>query len=60
MDPNRLLADIRLTVHVANTATGSKANTAARDVVTMFELMDEWLSNGGFLPAEWDVNRTGD
>ncbi len=28
-------------------------DTCAQDLAEQFEALDQWLSNGGFLPSEW-------
>lgn len=45
MDPNGALAEIRELIHA------DEPNAA----MIRFEVLDEWLSKGGFLPREWSA-----
>jgi hypothetical protein len=50
MDPNECLAEIRRLTH-------SYHDHGFADGVRMIELvsaLDEWLTNGGFKPTEWE------
>lgn len=38
-------------------ALAEQAAAAALYVAEYAEALDEWLSKGGFLPADWQVNR---
>lgn len=52
MDPNELLR--RLREIVAEYYAGDKsAHATAQEMVYEFESLDEWLTNGGFLPTDW-------
>lgn len=51
MDPNKTLAELR---SAAIWLYESDAYTADLEyVLSLFEALDEWLSQGGFLPADW-------
>lgn len=63
MDPNTALTELRNAVKHA--LAQQKADTDASQfcvvdnrtvsaMVDHFEALDEWLSNGGFLPAPWE------
>jgi hypothetical protein len=57
MDPNKLLADIRELVRfienpmVHRTAEGHAYD--AHDLAEKVTALDEWLTQGGFKPADW-------
>lgn len=53
MDPNATLAEIRELIETENTL---KDGQYTDDIIERFEALDEWLSKGGFLPADWDNN----
>lgn len=54
MDPDELLKQIRaLTMRTAPPITVAEARFL-QDAVS---IMDEWISNGGFLPAAWRNGR---
>lgn len=50
MDPDQLLADIR------DAIGGSDYQRAAE----LFEELDDWIMDGGFIPAEWRHGRPVD
>lgn len=50
MDPNAALAEIRELVKRENDDQDGSWAIAA---VERFEALDEWITNGGFLPADW-------
>ena len=52
MDPNALLDAIR-DLRIAIAAKGEFDRDLARDFAELFQNLDEWLSRGGFLPADW-------
>lgn len=52
MDPNCVLARIRELV-VASPDTSGDAVEQLADLQEAFDNLDEWLSKGGYLPADW-------
>jgi len=66
MDPNEALKNLREAIasatgqQDADTDHGSFCvvnNRTVTDIINSFEALDEWLSRGGFLPADWARNR---
>jgi hypothetical protein len=58
MDPNATLAIIRDALRDFGDATMRDEADAAADVlVEHVQALDEWLTRGGFLPADWARNR---
>lgn len=54
MDPTAALHDLREAIHDAeNPDQYTDREVAIEQVAASFEALDTWLSNGGFLPAEW-------
>lgn len=56
MDPDEALAACRrLAVRVAKGSSASLESKLelAQELGEQFEALDEWLTNGGFKPAEW-------
>jgi hypothetical protein len=58
MDPNETLRQLREAVAAYRTADShgdaeSRADVA-ETVVSRFEDLDQWLSDGGFLPGAWN------
>lgn len=55
MDPNAALADLRSALtDWQHTENGTEAEADAVDVIVdRFRNLDEWLTRGGFLPADW-------
>lgn len=51
MDPNEILRHIRELSQQA--AEGIDVHRSERMIRWNFKELDNWLSNGGFLPAEW-------
>lgn len=54
MDPEAALSKLREMVGDINADNHHSSTT--RRLAERFEALDEWLSNGGFLPAAWDPN----
>lgn len=55
MDPNVVLSEIRDLIQEYDRARDShQADLKAASLVTRIRTLDVWLSNGGFLPAEWE------
>ena len=53
MDPNQTLTEIRaLAAHVAMTEEWDRDD--AKELATLVQALDEWLSRGGFLPEAWE------
>ena len=55
MDPDELLVALRDCAQ--DLINGTDEYTFAETVNTMveqFEALDTWLTNGGFLPSDWD------
>jgi hypothetical protein len=57
MDPTAALIDLRATTRALERALELGEDDAisdlASDAVMLFYGLDEWLSQGGFLPAQW-------
>jgi hypothetical protein len=49
MDPDALLTNLRFAIN--NVLRGGEAEV--EDIALMFDNLDHWLSNGGFIPAAW-------
>lgn len=58
MDPNEALSQLRKAIKVANDEWTSERLTydALWAVFEAAEALDEWISKGGFLPRDWDMN----
>lgn len=56
MDPNKTLTDIRqLCADMSSHWMGVDALLSAQaELVELVSALDEWLSSGGFPPADWD------
>jgi hypothetical protein len=50
VDPNIALDKLR---EMCAESLDDGGNDRAGDIATQFEALDQWLSNGGFLPSEW-------
>lgn len=58
MDPNETLDEIRDLVARMNGGLYAPAMLAASaEVAEKFAALDEWMSNGGFLPRDWQDRR---
>ena len=62
MDPDELLKSMRLAAERRDAMVSqdgdhadwnTEADDFAHDVTRQFQALDEWLNEGGFLPAEW-------
>jgi len=54
MDPNQALEDAREAMARLDASTEqADMIAAALDVTEVFRSLDEWISNGGFLPSAW-------
>ena len=54
MDPNEVLRLLRLTCkQFAVDEHPAIRQAHAEEIIEHFEALDEWLSRGGFLPADW-------
>jgi hypothetical protein len=54
MDPEQALRDARAACeHWAHGERGDYDLVAFDNLVNAFEALDQWLSNGGFLPRDW-------
>jgi hypothetical protein len=53
MDPDHLLDDMRAELRTVRNAYQDDAVTAALSLADYFEMLDNWLSNGGFKPLAW-------
>lgn len=53
MDPNEALAEIRSLSHLIDEGCEDLALQLAGQIAAL----DEWLSQGGFLPRAWQANR---
>lgn len=58
MDPDEALAQLRALCAEYNQAVESDGTrpTLALGIVDEFQALDDWLTNGGFLPADWTPN----
>lgn len=54
MDPNATLAKLRRLASTLQNADG-----LGGEIAETFDILDTWLSHGGFLPAAWDASRIG-
>lgn len=61
MDPNAVLEELRFAVSDYIIASDNDSADAEHDAAARMadcaEALDEWMSKGGFLPAEWAVGR---
>lgn len=59
MDPNAALAEIRelLAQDRRQLDAGGLHRDDAATLMERLEALDEWLSKGGFLPADWGQHR---
>lgn len=58
MDVNEVLRDLRRALQDWRiAATQESALNAATEIVNDAEALDEWLSQGGYLPADWSAKR---
>jgi len=58
VDPNIALDKLRELCREALSLDFSRdGDEAACDIAEKFEALDQWLSNGGFLPYEWQDAR---
>jgi len=56
MDPNQALADARRAADDYDKATSiDQEADAAERLTAAFNALDQWLSNGGFAPADWPL-----
>ncbi len=56
MDPNAALEELRRMVREIEGAAdncGHEVSALVYDFTDRFSALDEWLSRGGFKPAEW-------
>jgi len=57
MDPNKTLTNIRAILTEMDRARTREEFTSLADELTwMIKDLDQWLTNGGFLPTEWNHN----
>lgn len=57
MDPDKLLEEIRDLLEPAKDDLCRSCLNHGVDLAEKFDNLDEWLSNGGFLPLEWAKGR---
>lgn len=57
MDPNETLRLIRKTLPNVNMDRWEGADEAAVRLTELVQALDEWLSKGGALPADWNKGR---
>jgi hypothetical protein len=53
VDPTQALTDIRGHINEFRTTREELPADAFGDLVTKVQGLDEWMSNGGFLPEQW-------
>ena len=54
MDPNTALANAREASARLDASTGqADMIEAALDIAAAYRALDEWITRGGFLPADW-------
>lgn len=51
MDPNETLIQLRDLVFKADTEGLDEVDTAR--MIELFDALDKWIANGGFLPTYW-------
>lgn len=51
MDPNQALRELRTALAASRRAPGDTGYL--RDVADSAQALDDWLSDGGFLPTDW-------
>lgn len=56
MDVNVILAKLRAAASLVLDSEDESAYATA--LAEQVEALDEWLSKGGFLPADWDAKRS--
>lgn len=54
MDPNETLRNIRAIIREELNETDGDRLASLDDLVQLVDSLDEWLSDGGFLPSDWD------
>lgn len=54
MDINQTLIELRELVEASHVS----ATDLTDEIAERFEIIDQWLSKGGFFPSEWDGPRT--
>jgi len=59
MDPNQALADAREAYALVNRTEDDAEDhlQALEDLAEAFRALDEWISQGGFLPSEWQYRK---
>jgi hypothetical protein len=55
MDPNKTLEDIRRLLDLERETKLPENRSELSDLV---DALDEWLSQGGFLPADWQGRKS--
>ena len=50
MDPNKTLADLREYIAASKECDDGEI---LDKIAELFEALDDWLRNGGFLPEDW-------
>lgn len=60
MDPNATLARLRELLAVDPDESPEAALENFDEVAEKFKALDEWMSNGGFLPTDWRDDRDRD
>lgn len=59
MDPDELLSRMRLALHKFNNPSYIEdIQESAEDIARDFDDLDEWLTQGGFLPQAWEHRAT--
>lgn len=53
MDPDEALAELRRLAHDYTEDQVDDEHEAALRLIELFQALDQWVCNGGFLPAEW-------
>lgn len=54
MDPNATLKELRSALPLCHSSERHTAIGALMRVAELTEALDQWLSNGGFLPTDWE------
>lgn len=57
MDPNTALKAIRVFVTHADLLVDGEHEQAFSELVDLVSGLDEWLTDGGFLPAAWQTKQ---
>jgi hypothetical protein len=57
VDPDQALRDLRAALRDWHRSHPQDRLDALRDVATAAEALDDWISDGGFLPTDWSAKQ---